>query len=131
MARKGPSPIAWVVVLSGLLLSTGLGGCATEPQPVEWNRQALADEPFTVNSPALVVGHAAAWRAEPSTDPAYPSPWWVNRNDDRLGLRTGPADPVDEVYDIYTYDRQATSGDRIHDHYHRSYRSTRFGRIYR
>jgi hypothetical protein len=56
-------------------------------------------------------------------------PWWFNRNDTRLGVRTGPRALSVTDYVTYTDDRQEHYGRSHHDTYRRYSRTIRSGQI--
>lgn len=118
--------IACLIVAGGLVCAAG---CSSSR--LEWNRGELAAEPFSFNSPAVVLGgQRGVGTAAADAFVAVPRSWDA-RNDARLGVRPGPFVGGDGVYEVYTSDRLRVSGDRVHDHYDRRFRAVEYGRIYR
>ena len=130
MLKQARSKVAFL--LAGCVCAGGLLGCNGGDRV--WDVQALRDEPFTVNSPSLVLGRPLEYQAGQGAEAASLADggaWWVSRNDSRLGVREEAAYRPAGVFRVDVYDRQSSRNGVIRDSYRRSFRGEEIGRIYR
>ena len=116
--------IAWM-----LGLALWAGGCSQDRSERVYDPQAIAAETYTLRSPALVMPGQLATDPDPQADESALMPWWYNRNDSRLGVRTGPRPLQVTDYVTYTDDQQQSYSTFQHDVYRRSSRTIRYGQI--
>lgn len=132
----------------GLLLIAG--GCASRVVVVHYDPAAVAGETFTVNPPQAVLGSTAGPHGEGATRPnadaparadtdalaeagggatpaRQPEPWYLARNNERLGYRPNARSVSVSDYVIYIDDTQRSFGEHIHNHFRRSYRAAEYG----
>jgi len=107
----------------------GLGGCG---QQRVYDRQVLARETFTVDSPYAVMDTPAVAAARADRQMLGQGPgWWTQRHNDRLSLREGPQPGEIVIYEVEVYDRQYSTDEHIHDSYRERTRSYRTGQYVR
>ncbi len=88
----------------------------------------LQNEQFSRRSPYAVMD-SPAMRYAPAEADAQTPPWWYDRNDARLNVRTSTGASDTTTYTVQQIDRQQVIGGRVYDVYQRNLYSWRVGRV--